>query len=118
MVFSSIDAVVEQAEDHRRIECAVSSLSEWTEIVVADSGAGFTREVAAHAFDPFFTTKQKGTGLGLSIAYEILHAHDGQLTLSNGPSGGAVVTLRLPGADNVSVEPPTAHASGSEKFHA
>jgi signal transduction histidine kinase len=118
-IFSNaVDAVIQQPEDQRRIECSVSSGPSWTEIVVADSGLGLTPEAAAHAFDPFFTTKQKGTGLGLSIAYEILQAHDGQLILSNGPRGGAVVTLRLPSANDGTAEPTLEHTSGGEKLHA
>ncbi len=111
IVSNAIDAVIEQQEDQRGIECSVGSGPSWAEIVVADSGPGFTPEVAAHAFDPFFTTKQKGTGLGLSIAYEILQAHDGHLTLSNGPGGGAVVSLRLPSTDDDATEPALEHTS-------
>jgi signal transduction histidine kinase len=118
IVSNAIDAVIEQPEDQRGIECSVGSGPSWTKIVVADSGPGLTPEVAAHAIDPFFTTKQKGTGLGLSIAYEILQAHDGQLTLSNGPGGGAVVSLRLPSADNDTTEPTLEHTSGGERSHA
>jgi signal transduction histidine kinase len=118
IVSNAIDAVIEQPEDQRRVECSVDSNPSWTEIVVADSGTGLTSEVEAHAFDPFFTTKQKGTGLGLSIAYEILQAHDGQLTLSNGPHGGAIVTLRLPSADDVRTEATLEHTNGGERLHA
>ena len=47
-------------------------------------------------FDPFFTTKASGTGLGLAIVSRIVEAHGGDVTLENGPAGGAVVTVRLP----------------------
>ena len=118
VVSNAIDAVIQQPEDQRRIECSVCTNPSWTEIVIADSGSGLTSEIEAHAFDPFFTTKQKGTGLGLSIAYEILQAHDGQLTLSNGQRGGAVVTLRLPSTDDGRAEPRLEHTSGGERLHA
>jgi signal transduction histidine kinase len=118
IVSNAIDAVIEQPEDHRRIECSVAGEASWTEIVVKDSGPGLTPEIEAHAFDPFFTTKQKGTGLGLSIAYEILQAHDGQLTLNNGPGGGAVVSLRLPSADDHVTEPTIEHTSVGGRAHA
>ena len=48
------------------------------------------------AFDPFFTTKASGTGLGLAIVSRIVEAHGGDVSLRNGPTGGAVVTVRLP----------------------
>jgi signal transduction histidine kinase len=67
-------------------------------ITIRDHGPGVADDVIARAFDPFFTTKSGGTGLGLSIAYEIIHAHDGQLTIEHAPGGGAMVTVRLPAA--------------------
>lgn len=117
IVANAIDAAMQQGEDQRWIECSVGSGSSWTEIAIADSGSGFTPEVAAHAFDPFFTTKQKGTGLGLSISYEILEAHEGQLTLSNGSRGGGLVTVRLRDANNGMAEPTAEHAGGGERLH-
>lgn len=114
---NALDAVIEQPEDQRWIECSVASGSNWTEIAVADSGSGFAPEVEAHAFDPFFTTKPRGIGLGLSITYEILRAHDGRLTLGNGPNGGAVVTLRLPIADNIQGERLVGDTTEIERSH-
>ena len=68
----------------------------FAEIRVQDNGAGLTHDALSHALDPFFTTKDSGTGLGLSISFEIVQAHDGELTLCNGSDGGAVATIRLP----------------------
>jgi signal transduction histidine kinase len=112
IVSNAVDAVIEQAQDRRWIKCRVGGDAMWTEIVIEDSGPGLTSEAKAHAFDPFFTTKPKGTGLGLSIAYEILQAHDGQLTLSMGARGGAVVTVRLPSADPDASQAITGNSSG------
>jgi len=47
-------------------------------------------------FDPFFTTKASGTRLGLAIVSRIVEAHGGDVSLRNGATGGAVVTVRLP----------------------
>ncbi len=66
------------------------------EIRVCDNGPGLDAEAMSHALDPFFTTKDSGTGLGLSISFEIVQAHDGELSLCNHPDGGAVALIRLP----------------------
>lgn len=62
----------------------------------ADSGPGIAEP--ARVFDPFYTTKPigKGTGLGLSAAYGVVQDHDGQITCSNPPGGGALFSLRFP----------------------
>lgn len=63
-----------------------------------DSGSGLRDP--KHVFDPFYTTKGvgKGTGLGLSICYGIVKEHGGEISAHNHPTGGAVVTVRIPAA--------------------
>lgn len=67
-----------------------------SEISVVDSGEGVDPADAERLFDPFFTTRSIGTGLGLAIVKRIVESHAGTVTIGNGPSGGAVVTFRLP----------------------
>ncbi|MEU4356112.1 sensor histidine kinase [Streptomyces virginiae] len=44
------------------------------------------------------TDEHAGVGLGLAIVHSIVRAHDGTLGLSPRPTGGLVVTVRLPAA--------------------
>ena len=66
-------------------------------IQVKDDGPGLSDHALVHAFDPFFSEKPAGRqpGLGLAVARQLVEAHDGQLTLENGPEAGAVATIRL-----------------------
>jgi signal transduction histidine kinase len=66
-------------------------------ITVADDGPGIAAELADQIFDPYVSTKDSGLGLGLAICRRIVAAHGGQITAANGPGGGAVFTVRLPG---------------------
>jgi len=69
------------------------------ELVIADEGPGFPREILEHAFEPYVTTKPKGTGLGLAIVHKIIVDHRGVITLANRPEkegGGARVCIQLP----------------------
>ena len=68
----------------------------WIEIVVGDTGPGFSPEALERALHPFFTTKGgEGSGLGLPMVYDMVKLGGGDLRLANTPSG-ASVTLRLP----------------------
>jgi two-component system, OmpR family, sensor histidine kinase MtrB len=71
------------------------------EVAVSDRGPGIPEDVLPHVFDRFYKAdasraRSEGSGLGLSIAMENAHIHGGDITAANGPSGGAVFTLRLP----------------------
>ena len=74
---------------------------------VADSGAGFPRDVpAAKLTEPYVTHKPKGTGLGLAIVKKIMEDHQGRILLgapewlSGKPvwmdQGGACVVFLFP----------------------
>jgi signal transduction histidine kinase len=69
------------------------------ELRVGDSGAGFPPAFVARAFERFSRAESSrdtaGVGLGLAIVAAIAEAHGGTATATNGPDGGADVTLRL-----------------------
>ncbi len=73
-------------------------------IEVRDAGPGFPADFLPHAFERFRrpdagrSRDGGGAGLGLAIVAAIAIAHGGTATARNGPGGGAVVSLRLPGA--------------------
>jgi nitrogen fixation/metabolism regulation signal transduction histidine kinase len=66
------------------------------EIIVADNGPGFQRDLLGHVFDPYVTSKPKGTGLGLAIVKKIVEEHGGRIEADNRPAGGARVRIQLP----------------------
>lgn len=69
----------------------------WLELMLSDTGTGFSDEALHKALDPFFTTKgADGTGLGLAMVYDQITLSGGTVRLANRPRGGAQVTLRLP----------------------
>ena len=67
-------------------------------ITVADNGPGFPEQLMARVFEPYVTTRSKGTGLGLAIVKKIIEEHNGTITISNPPGGGAAVEIVLPRA--------------------
>ncbi|WP_232090755.1 ATP-binding protein [Billgrantia diversa] len=74
------------------------------EILIDDFGPGIRPEDLERVFDPFTrleTSRSRetgGIGLGLPITRAILHAHGGEVVLSNRPSGGLRARIGLPRA--------------------
>lgn len=94
LVANAIDAVKEEGHVSIRArligpDCAIE---------VTDDGPGVPPELRERVLEPFFTTKPvgQGTGLGLSMTYAIIQKHRGSLEISEAPSGGARVTIRIP----------------------
>ena len=74
-----------------------------TTILVADSGAGMTKETLAHLFEPFMQGEatldrsKGGLGLGLALARELVRLHGGEIRAhSDGAGRGAEFTVSLP----------------------
>ncbi len=78
-----------------RVEAAIRNPHQIL-VTVADTGPGIPEECQDKVFDPFFTTKKTGTGLGLSICYNIVKAHDGDISIKSRPGEGTIVLVTLP----------------------
>lgn len=73
-------------------------------VEVADSGPGLTAEQKARVFERFYrgdsarTRVAGGSGLGLAIVAALVAAHQGKVTVTDTPGGGATFTVHLPAA--------------------
>jgi two-component system sensor histidine kinase PilS (NtrC family) len=63
---------------------------------IVDNGPGIPEDFREKIFEPFFTTRETGTGLGLAIVRQIVHSHDGQISLRGCQPQGTIFTVRLP----------------------
>ncbi|MDO9381005.1 MAG: HAMP domain-containing sensor histidine kinase [Nocardioidaceae bacterium] len=70
-------------------------------LTVADEGPGIAPEDRTRVFDRFYRSREArmmpGSGLGLSIVRQAAERHGGQVSVSEAPGGGALLTLDLPG---------------------
>jgi signal transduction histidine kinase len=67
------------------------------ELVIEDTGPGFSPEIAARAFERFVKGKQsRGHGLGLALVDAVVQSHGGSAKISSRPEGGALIALSLP----------------------
>jgi two-component system sensor kinase FixL len=69
-------------------------------VEIADTGPGIDENIAQHLFEPFVTSKPGGMGIGLAISRRIIEAHDGVITVSRNPAGGATFRFTLPLSNN------------------
>ena len=69
-------------------------------VEIADEGTGIASELMPKIFDLYFTTKTRGSGIGLAMTYRIVQMHGGAMEVrsstEDGPTRGAVFTMRLP----------------------
>ncbi|MDE1893274.1 MAG: hypothetical protein KGM46_09570 [Pseudomonadota bacterium] len=76
------------------------AVSTWLEpgalwLSVADDGPGVPVPIREHIFDPFFTRRQGGIGLGLTVVQQIVHAHGGDIEVTDSPWAGAAFNVRF-----------------------
>lgn len=85
------------------VRVALERSGDRARIVVADNGAGMSKEHMAHVFERFWQAAPKasegyaGLGLGLPIVSHIVALHGGRVSAdSGGPGLGAAFTVELP----------------------
>ncbi len=71
------------------------------QIIVADTGPGFSPEALEHLFEVGFTTKSDrgGSGNGLSALAPFVDGAGGSIAVDSVPGEGATITVTLPLAD-------------------
>jgi PAS domain S-box-containing protein len=100
LVMNACDAMSDVTAEQRQLTIESRCITtEELEILVADNGPGFSKEILQHLFEPFHTTKPKGLGLGLAICRSIIAAHGGRLAAGNENGRGATARLTLPTAN-------------------
>jgi len=77
----------------------------FAELTVRDHGLGVPENALEEIFRPFYRVddardrESGGTGLGLAITQRAVRLHGGSVTATNAPTGGLIVTIKLPWED-------------------
>ena len=91
-----IDNALKYSPAESEVHISVSNKAE-NRISITDQGPGFPPDEIDNLANRFTRGQNSegitGSGLGLTIAQDVIAAHDGKMTLSNQPSGGACVTF-------------------------
>ena len=89
---NSLQAAAGQGEI--RVSC--TSMGDFAEITIEDTGPGFDEETRARLFEPFFSTKTQGSGLGLALVKKVAEDLGGTASLERvGDMTRAVFRLPL-----------------------
>jgi signal transduction histidine kinase len=78
------------------IHSEIDPLQKVSKLAVNDNGPGVPPELRDRVFKPFFTAKRNGTGLGLALVQKIIVFHNGRVTVTTAPEGGASFQITLP----------------------
>jgi PAS domain S-box-containing protein len=78
------------------VESAIDRAHKLSRITVEDNGPGIEPAARERVFRPFFTSKRNGTGLGLALVQKIIVFHNGRVSASSSPLGGASLQISLP----------------------
>jgi signal transduction histidine kinase len=81
-----------------RVEGTLDRAQKTVRIDVHDNGPGVSGDARERVFRPFFTTKKDGTGLGLALVQKIVVTHNGRISVTGSPDGGACFQVTLPSA--------------------
>jgi len=100
-VANLLSNAVEFSPNGGTVTLAVKRARRTVAITVRDRGPGVPQYAEGKVFEKFYSlarpgTQKKSTGLGLPFVKEIAELHQGRVTLTNAPDGGAVATLALP----------------------
>ncbi len=97
--FQAVNEKSKKVVDYKpEVTVKTKKIAETIEILITDNGLGIPKANLDKIFQPFFTTKPAGmgTGLGLSLAYDIVIAHNGNLSVETVESEGTTFKIILP----------------------
>jgi two-component system sensor histidine kinase MprB len=102
-VLNLLDNAVKFSPPDSTVWVRLYPLGDGTAVVeVADAGPGIAEEDLPKVFDRFYRSSEArtlpGSGLGLAIVKHAAERHGGAVYASRAPEGGALMTIRLPGA--------------------
>lgn len=78
------------------VQCTETAL--FTELIISDTGSGFSKEDIPHLFDRFYRGKNASDdsiGIGLALSRSILTAQNGTIKAENASNGGARFVIRF-----------------------
>ncbi len=98
LIENARDAVRDREDGSVSVSTAICREGHAVVLHVDDNGPGVSAKARDKLFTPYYTTKHAhgGTGLGLAIAHRIVSDHQGKISVTQSPLGGARFSVELP----------------------
>ena len=84
------------------VKVVVTSRDRLVQLAVEDSGRGIPEADLEHVFDRFWrgpaVRNTAGSGVGLAVVQELVHAHNGQVTVASEEGRGSRFVVTIPSA--------------------
>lgn len=93
---NAIDSISQSDPKSRDIKISIDSNDQFALIDIEDTGAGIDIKMLPTMFELYKTSKKDGLGIGLWLCKTIIKKHQGDISASNSPSGGARFTIQIP----------------------
>lgn len=101
-IYNLITNGVKYSPNNTAIRLAVEDNGAHVRISVSDQGYGIATPDQERIFERFYRLKrdekgsEEGAGIGLALVKEIVHQHQGQITVESAPNAGSRFTITLP----------------------
>jgi len=97
LLFNSRDSMMDNNSENKTITLSSNIINNKCEIIIQDSGPGFSEAKLQKPFEAFVSTKEKGkgTGLGLWLIKNIIDNIGGEIKIGNYEMG-AKVEIKIP----------------------
>ena len=101
---------IKYSPDADQVEVNMESEGKWAVIQVKDYGIGIEKKNHQKIFERFYRVEGKseqtypGFGIGLFIASEIVHRHEGLISVESEKGKGSIFTVKFPILENHKVE--------------
>jgi len=82
VVKNALEALINEEDPYIRIKAYLSGEGNLL-IKIEDNGVGIPENELDKIFIPFYSTKQNGSGIGLSLSRQIMHLHNGTISVSS-----------------------------------
>lgn len=93
---NSADAMKGRSLKKLNITTSINIVEESFEMIIEDTGSGFSQENLEKAFKEKFTSKAQGHGFGLLVCQRIIESHLGKLKIESMPDIGTKIMITFP----------------------